>query len=111
MLEKSKEEVNQSIKQREVEKRKASNQEQNKRLRSSGMTRSRAGYVFKGISPKVIELAAKKRVVIKKKETEKKIEKPPSPKMGVEPLNPDGSVGVTFNQKMLAPEPGKIDQC
>ena len=26
-------------------------------------------------------------------------------------MNPDGSVGVTFNQPMLAPEPGKIDQC
>lgn len=30
--------------------------------------------------------------------------------MGIDPLNPDGSIGVTFNQEMLAPE-GKIDQC
>ena len=76
------------------------------------MARTRAGYVFKGISPKQIELAAKTRVVkMKKKETQKEEEKPQQPKMGIDPLNPDGSVGVTFNQKMLAPDPDKIDQC
>ena len=38
------------------------------------------------------------------------IEKPPGPKMGVEPIEPDGSIGVKFNQKMIAPQ-GELDQC
>lgn len=75
------------------------------------MARTRAGYVFKGISQKQIEIAAKTRVVKMKKIDSKIVEKPKSPKMGIDPLNPDGSVGVSFNQKMLAPDPDKIDQC
>lgn len=53
--------------------------------------------MFKGVSPAQVSRAAKERVVKLKAVKAGEIEKPPGPKMGVEPINPDGTIGVKFN--------------
>ena len=75
-------------------------------MRKAGFVRSHAGYSFPGLDQKSVTEAAK---FVKLSKLNPKVQKPKKdPKLSVPPINSDGSVGVDFNQEMVAPKEGSF---
>ena len=75
----------------------------NRRLRSYGLARTRAGYVFPGSNEKEINRGL---IFNKLLQTNKKLKSPDDPTIKIHPLDPGGSARVSFNQRMVAPKKG-----
>jgi hypothetical protein len=67
----------------------------NRKLRTAGFERTRAGYMFPGTSAEDVANAAKLKILAKKNPKLKKPEEPLA--MGIKPMDKSGEVTVDFN--------------
>ena len=105
LIAQSKEEVNKKLAMREKQMKIAKRIEKNKRLRGRGFARTITGYTFQGVDQSALIKAAK---IKKLKQMGQKIVDEPKkdPQMKFPPIEPDGGMGVGFNQDMIAPKKG-----
>ena len=108
-IEEAKAETENLVKNQAKAKKKAAKQAETKALRSAGFARTRGGYQFPNVDPAAVELAAKKRLLLKKKQKDGTAPKVKPAKMGVKPMDQEGNFNIDMSKPMMAPE-GDLDQ-